>query len=63
MLMKIADHISKKKREQLAKLHSPKSNNQHKKKTKKTEKINWHELMGSNNRGLVRGKGGALKRK
>jgi hypothetical protein len=64
--MKIADRLSKEKKEQLDKIHSPKKNKSTKKqkqKKKKEETINWHELMGSNNRGLYRGKGGALKRR
>jgi hypothetical protein len=64
--MKIADRLSKEKKEQLDKIHSPKKNIQKKKQKqnkKKEEAINWHELMGSNNRGLFRGKGGALKRR
>jgi hypothetical protein len=57
--MKNSDHLSKEKEEQLDKIHSPKK----KTNKKKEEAINWHELMGSNNRGLYRGKGGALKRR
>jgi hypothetical protein len=64
VVMKFADLISKKNKRQLSQINSPKkSKTNPSKKANKEEKINWHELMGSNNRGLVRGKGGALKRK
>jgi hypothetical protein len=67
--MKIADRLSEIEKEQLSKIHSPKIKQNKKEikieksKPKKEEKINWHEIMGSNNRGFYRGKGGALKRR
>jgi hypothetical protein len=61
--MKIADRLSKNQKKQLDKIKPPKKKTHHKPKQKKEEKINWNELMGSNNRGLYRGKGGALKRR
>jgi hypothetical protein len=63
--VKIADRLSEIEKEQLSKIHSPKirQNKKEKSKPKKEEKINWHEIMGSNKRGLYRGKGGVLKRR
>ncbi len=60
--MKIADHLSNKEKKELNKIKERKKQNR-KPKAKKEEKIDWHDLMGCNNRGLVRGKGGAFKRR
>jgi hypothetical protein len=61
--MKFADHVKPEQKKQLGKIQSPKKKKQQEPKKKREEKIDWHDLMGSNNRGLYRGKGGALKRK
>ncbi|MDF2534397.1 MAG: hypothetical protein K0R18_554 [Bacillales bacterium] len=61
--MKLSDHLSEKQKRQLDKIKSPKNESHQKAKPKKEEKIDWHEIMGSNNKGLYRGKGGALKRR
>jgi hypothetical protein len=63
IFVRIAEHLSQKQKKQLDKLKSPKNKKENKPKKKKEEKINWHEMMGSNNRGLYRGKGGALKKR
>jgi hypothetical protein len=49
MAVKIEERISKEKKQQLEKMKSP----------KKRENVNWHDIMGMNNRGLKRKKGGA----
>jgi hypothetical protein len=75
--MKIADIISEEQKSQLDTMSkSPKkpqknadnrdrnkdTKNQDKKpKPMKKEKIDWHDLMGSKNRGMKRGKGGAYR--
>jgi hypothetical protein len=61
--MKFADHVKPKQKKQLGKIQSPNKKKQHEPKKKREEKIDWHDLMGSNNRGYYRGKGGALKRR
>jgi hypothetical protein len=72
--VKIADLLSNQTKKQLGQIQSPKKVKQLKKKNKhnkngvkpkpkqkKEEKINWHDMMDSNKRGLRRGKGGAWK--
>jgi hypothetical protein len=70
--LKLADKLSNEVKSKLNQIKSPKKEtplkktNKHNKNgatIKKEEKINWHDMMDSNKRGLKRGKGGALKRK
>lgn len=57
--MKVRDLLTKEDKKILNQL---KSSPVRKKKRKRGQaKINWHELMGSNKRGLRRGKGGAWR--
>jgi hypothetical protein len=63
--VRIADLISKEQKQQMDKIKSPKKQ-RNKKPNKKPkpiieERINWHDLMDSNKRGLRRGKGGAWR--
>ncbi|SET85862.1 hypothetical protein SAMN05216389_1443 [Oceanobacillus limi] len=55
MNMKVADHLS---REQHKKLKRMKD---YKKKRKRNEKVNWHDLMGMNRDTYKRGRGGAIR--
>lgn len=63
--MKLSDLISKVEKKKLNQITSPKK--KHKKKQirppikQKEEKINWHEIMNSNKRGMKRGPGGAWR--
>jgi hypothetical protein len=61
--MKFADLISRDAKGKLHQIQSPKKVKHQKPKPKlkpkKEEKINWHDMMDSNKRGLRRGKGGA----
>ena len=62
--MKLSDHLSKQQQEQLDKMRlslpkRSKHKKQRKPKPKQEEHIDWVDLMGSNNRGLKRKKGGA----
>ncbi|MBO1513248.1 hypothetical protein [Metabacillus bambusae] len=62
--MKIADHLNKDTKDKLN--HIVKPNKKVKKRKRdpkkpKEEKVNWHDIMGTNNRGLRRGKGGAWR--
>jgi hypothetical protein len=65
--LRIAGLISNETKRQLSQIKSPKnvkkqkSKPKSKSKPKKEEKINWHDMMDSNKRGLRRGKGGAWK--
>jgi hypothetical protein len=65
--LKLADKLSKEVKTKLNQIQSPKNKDKNKDKKKpklkpkKEEKINWHDIMDSNKRGLRRGKGGAWK--
>jgi hypothetical protein len=63
--MNIADLISSDVKRQLNQIKSPEKIVKQKPKPmfkpKKEEKVNWHDMMDSNKRGLRRGKGGAWK--
>jgi hypothetical protein len=69
MKLRIAGLISNETKRQLSQIKSPKNVKQQKSKPKSKpkpkpkneEKINWHDMMDSNKRGLRRGKGGAWK--
>jgi hypothetical protein len=61
--MKIADLLSNEEKRNLVKIHSIKIKQHDQPKQKHEEKIDWHDIMGCNNRGLRRGKGGAFKRR
>lgn len=64
--MKLSDHLSKSTKAQLKniKVTLPKKKKKtNKPKPKKEEKVDWADIMGSNNRGMKRGKGGAMRRK
>lgn len=60
--MKLQNHLSKEQQEKLKKL---KYNNKpkHKRKKKKPERIDWHDIMGVNRDTYKRGKGGAIRKK
>jgi hypothetical protein len=62
--MRIADHLSKEQKQQLEKIKSPKKKHPSTNATpkKKEEKVNWHEIMGTN-RDIYKRKNGALRRK
>jgi hypothetical protein len=55
MAVRIEEHLLNEKKQQLETMKSPKK----KRKKKKQENVNWHDIMGMNNRGLKRKKGGA----
>lgn len=57
--MKLSDHLKSEQLKQLEKMGKKKRKRN--KKPKKDEKVNWNELMGSSNRGMKRGKGGAYR--
>jgi hypothetical protein len=61
--LKLADQLPKEVKSKLNQIKSPKKVKQPEPapKPKKEEKINWHDLMGSNRQILKRGKGGAWK--
>jgi hypothetical protein len=67
--MRIANLIPEEQKRQPGQIKSPKKVKhqkpkpklKHKLKHKKEERVNWHDMMDSNKRGLRRGKGGAWK--
>jgi hypothetical protein len=64
--LKLADKLSKEVKSKLNQIQSPmkkrkKKPPSNKPKPKKEEKINWHDIMGSNRQVLKRGKGGAYR--
>jgi hypothetical protein len=62
--MKIADHLNKEQKDKLNKIRKPNKKTKKRNRTPKKpteEKIDWHDIMGTNNRGLRRGKGGAWR--
>jgi hypothetical protein len=65
MKLKIADLLCKEDKQKLNQAKSPKKKHKHKKKMFrppiKEEKIDWLDIMGTKNRGLQRGKGGAWR--
>ena len=56
--MRIEDHLSKQQKSQLNTMRHKK---EHKPKKPKEEKVDWSDIMGSNNRGMKRGKRGAMR--
>jgi hypothetical protein len=66
-VMKLADLLSKDEKKQLNNIKSPKKIKHQKSKTKpkpkpkKEERVNWHDIMGTNKQVLKRGKGGAWR--
>jgi hypothetical protein len=57
--MQIRDLITKEQKQKLNQIKSSPVRKKKKKRKKKEEQVNWHEIMGTNNRGLRRKKGGA----
>jgi hypothetical protein len=58
--MKIADHLNADQLKHLEKMGKKPKSYKRNKKPKKEEQVNWHDIMGSNNRGMKRKKGGAM---
>jgi hypothetical protein len=64
--MRIADHLSEQQKKQLNNLRPKNTDSRNMNKDKKLkrikeEKIDWHDMMGSNRQILKRGKGGAWR--
>lgn len=55
--MKLRNHLNSDQLKQLEKMGKKRKRN----KRPKEEHLNWHDLMGSSNRGMKRGKGGAYR--
>lgn len=53
--MRMKDHLTNEQQEKLKQISKRKGKN----KKKRKEHVNWNEIMGMNNRGLKRKKGGA----
>ncbi|MCG7314128.1 hypothetical protein ACTHAL_001308 [Priestia flexa] len=53
--MKIRDYLKTEQFRQLEKM------TQSKRSLRKEDHINWHKMMGTDNRGMKRGKGGAMR--
>lgn len=63
--MKIADHLNRDTKDKLNHISKPNKKVKKRKRSskKKEERIDWHDIMGTNRQTLKRSKGGAMRRK